>query len=59
MKEDILKANQSFYKAFANGDHEAMDALWARKHAVSVIHPGWGGLHGLMSPVMWYFLMAN
>jgi hypothetical protein len=46
MKEDVLKANQSFYKAFANGDHEAMDALWARNHAVSVIHPGWGGLHG-------------
>ena len=46
MKEDVLKANQSFYKAFANGDHDAMNALWARNHAVSVIHPGWDGLHG-------------
>ena len=39
-------ANEAFYIAFAGRDMEAMEALWARRAAVSCIHPGWGPLAG-------------
>ncbi len=46
VEDEILNANQAFYDAFARGDFVAIDALWSRKHPVSVVHPGWGCLHG-------------
>ena len=39
-EEKILFANEAFYAAFATADMHAMDALWARDHPVSVVHPG-------------------
>ena len=42
----VLAANQAFYRAFAAGDVAAMDALWARRAAVSCTHPGWAVLRG-------------
>ena len=47
MTEAILTANQAFYDAFARGDYYAIEALWAKEHMVSVVHPGWGDLHGI------------
>lgn len=43
---DVLAANAAFYRAFAERDLDAMDALWARGARVACIHPGWQALHG-------------
>lgn len=39
-----LFANDAFYLAFASRDSEAMEAIWARHHPVTCIHPGWPAL---------------
>lgn len=38
--ELVRFANEAFYSAFANGDAQAMDQLWAREHACVCLHPG-------------------
>jgi ketosteroid isomerase-like protein len=43
---DVLAVNAAFYRAFADRDVEAMDALWAHDARVACIHPGWRTLHG-------------
>lgn len=43
---EVLAANQSFYDAFARGDVEAIDSLWAQRAPVACVHPGWDALHG-------------
>jgi ketosteroid isomerase-like protein len=43
---DLIAANGAFYAAFAAGDIEAMDRLWAREAPVACIHPGWPPVHG-------------
>ncbi|MFT3768773.1 MAG: nuclear transport factor 2 family protein [Minicystis sp.] len=43
---EVLAANQAFYDAFARGDVEAIDVLWARRAPVACVHPGWDALHG-------------
>ena len=45
-EQELLAANAAFYDAFAGGDIEAMDELWARSLPVACIHPGWPALHG-------------
>ncbi len=42
----VLFANDAFYIAFAGGDIEAMDALWADDVPVTCVHPGWNPLVG-------------
>jgi ketosteroid isomerase-like protein len=42
----LLFANEAFYEAFAGRDTAAMEALWAKRHPVAVIHPGWHALAG-------------
>jgi ketosteroid isomerase-like protein len=42
----VLAANRGFYRAFAERDLAAMDALWARDAPVACIHPGWDALIG-------------
>jgi hypothetical protein len=42
----VLDANEAFYDAFADGDLDALDALWAERASVSCIHPGWDALYG-------------
>lgn len=42
----VLAANAAFYRAFAERDVAAMDALWARTVPVACIHPGWHVLDG-------------
>jgi len=46
MTDDVIKTNQEFYVAFANGDFKTLKSLWATAHELSVIHPGWACLHG-------------
>jgi len=43
---EALFANEAFYLAFAQGDMEAMDALWSRREQLVCIHPGWAALTG-------------
>ncbi|HYS08327.1 MAG TPA: nuclear transport factor 2 family protein [Myxococcales bacterium] len=45
-EREVLEANSAFYAAFARGDAEAMDALWAREAPVACLHPGWELLQG-------------
>jgi ketosteroid isomerase-like protein len=45
-EQSVLAANQAFYDAFINNDYVAMEALWATRHDVTVIHPGWAPLRG-------------
>ena len=45
-KRAVLAANEAFYVAFRDKDLDAMDAIWAKKTKVSVIHPGWNTLVG-------------
>lgn len=42
----ILFANEAFYRAFADRDYPAMDALWARDLPVVCVHPGSAPLAG-------------
>jgi limonene-1,2-epoxide hydrolase len=44
--DDLLRANEAFYDAFATRDIEAMDELWARGVPVVCVHPGWPALEG-------------
>jgi ketosteroid isomerase-like protein len=59
-REAVLFANEAFYRAFADRDIDAMDALWARGEPVLCIHPGWPPLFG-RAPVLasWTRILAN
>lgn len=41
----VLFTNEAFYQAFADGDHAAMERVWAREGPVSCVHPGWPPLY--------------
>jgi len=43
---EILFANEAYYTAFASGDVDAMDAIWAEDTPVTCIHPGGPVLEG-------------
>jgi ketosteroid isomerase-like protein len=36
----VLLANASFYRAFSEGDQQAMSELWAARASVACFHPG-------------------
>lgn len=42
----VGEANRAFYRAFADGDLAAMDAVWAHGPHVRCVHPGWPALEG-------------
>ncbi|MFP6796351.1 MAG: nuclear transport factor 2 family protein [Pseudomonadales bacterium] len=42
--EQALFANDTFYLIFTSKNFEAMDRLWAIKHPILCIHPGWPAL---------------
>jgi hypothetical protein len=59
-EQEVLFANDAFYRAFGDRDFAAMDALWAREVEVACIHPGWGALAGRRAVVeSWQSLLAN
>ncbi len=43
---EVLEVNEAFYRAFASRDPAAMERLWAERHPVACIHPGWDVLAG-------------
>ena len=56
----VLRANEAFYRAFAERDVDAMDRLWARSVPVTCVHPGWAPLHGREAVVeSWRGILAN
>ena len=47
MREDeALAANEAFYRAFDDGDREAMRRLWAERAPVVCVHPGGAAIVG-------------
>ena len=58
--DDVLAANESFYRAFNQKDMEAMNDVWARTVEVGCIHPGWNVLWG-RDPVLqsWERILTN
>ena len=59
-KQAVIAANEAFYVAFRSKDLDAMDAIWAKKTKVAVIHPGWNTLVG-RDEVMasWHRIIAS
>ncbi|NNL85452.1 MAG: nuclear transport factor 2 family protein [Myxococcales bacterium] len=56
----ILAAHREFYRAFAAGDAEAMDACWAREATVLTAHPWRPSLVGREQVVAsWRAVLAN
>ena len=58
--EDVLAANEAFYRAFNQKDTAAMSALWSETADVVCIHPGWNVLTG-RDPVLdsWMRILSN
>lgn len=46
VEAEVLAVNEAFYRAFAERDLGALDALWARRAAIACVHPGWEPLRG-------------
>lgn len=60
MQQEVLAANQSFYRAFNDRDVGAMERLWAVQTPVRCTHPGWNVLIGRESVLeSWRGIMAN
>ena len=59
-REQVLFANEAFYRAFADRDIDALDALWARGEPVLCIHPGCPPILGRASMMAsWTRILAN
>ena len=59
-EQAVLFANEAFYRAFADGDESAMDAVWARSAPVACIHPGWAALAGREAVMeSWRAILSN
>jgi ketosteroid isomerase-like protein len=50
-RQDIMKANEGFYRAFESLDIEQMERVWMRDPKIVCIHPGWRKLSG-WGPIM-------
>lgn len=44
--ETLLFANETFYRAVADQDMDALEGVWSVAMSVSCLHPGWPPLHG-------------
>lgn len=56
----VLAANLEFYRAFAERDFEAMEALWAKEAPVACTHPGWAPLTDREDIIeSWRGILAN
>jgi hypothetical protein len=59
-EQEVLFANETFYRAFGDRDRRAMDEIWARENPVACVHPGWGALVGRAAVLeSWMALLAN
>jgi hypothetical protein len=56
----VLFTNEAFYIAFAGRDLAAMDELWAKRSAVTCIHPGWLPLAGRVAVMeSWQAILSS
>lgn len=56
----VLAANAAFYTAFAARDAATMERLWAERHPVACVHPGWPPLIGRAAVIeSWQRILAN
>jgi ketosteroid isomerase-like protein len=44
--EELLAANEAFYRAFARRDFDAMASIWSEDDEIACVHPGWDYLAG-------------
>lgn len=51
LEQEVLKANEKFYRAFNTQDINLMKAVWHQDATVACIHPGWEVLRGF-EPIM-------
>ncbi|MFN7194869.1 MAG: nuclear transport factor 2 family protein [bacterium] len=59
-REQVLFANEAFYRAYGDRDIAALDALWARGEPVLCIHPGWPPILGRAAVMAsWTRILAN
>src|SRR5262249_40586473 len=59
-RDAVLFANEAFYRAFADRDIAAMEALWAAAAPVACIHPGWSPVIGREQVLAsWRAILAN
>jgi ketosteroid isomerase-like protein len=59
-KQEIVKANEAFYRAFETLRIEEMEKVWAKNAEIQCGHPGWRVLRG-WGPVMesWKRIFEN
>ena len=58
--EQLLAANEAFYRAFNQRDIGAMDVIWSHSSPVTCIHPGWNLLTGRIEVLMsWEAILSN
>jgi len=59
-EENILQANENFYRALQELSLEAMEAVWLPENWVRCIHPGWEVLEGWQAVrESWQRIFAN
>jgi ketosteroid isomerase-like protein len=60
VSDEVLAANEAFYRAFNEKDFEAMVGVWSGSAGISCIHPGWNVLEG-REPVLesWRGILSN
>jgi ketosteroid isomerase-like protein len=44
--EEVLKANERFYRALGTRDLGLMESIWVKDERASCVHPGWVMLRG-------------
>ncbi|HEX2227740.1 MAG TPA: nuclear transport factor 2 family protein [Candidatus Binatia bacterium] len=59
-KQEVVKANEAFYRAFETLKIEEMEKVWAKNTEIQCGHPGWRVLRG-WGPVMesWKRIFEN
>jgi ketosteroid isomerase-like protein len=59
-EQDVLEANEAFYRAFNQKDAEAMERAWSASESITCIHPGWNLLRGREDVLdSWRTILSN
>ena len=59
-EQEVLLANEGFYRALGTADMGAMENVWARLTPVTCLHPGWTVLSGREDVLeSWRTILAN
>jgi ketosteroid isomerase-like protein len=59
-EDEVIAANEAFYRAFNEKDPEAMERAWASADNLSCVHPGWNVLRGRQAVLdSWRGILGN